>query len=70
MRSTPSPNTYATTAIVDRRTYHGITVVARAHEFDRLLGPSTCESVRDWREVLASLRKPQPALTPAPGEET
>ncbi|HEV7976543.1 hypothetical protein [Amycolatopsis sp.] len=52
----------ATTAVVDRRTYHGITVVARAHEFDRLLGPSTCESVLDWREVLTSLRKPQLAL--------
>jgi hypothetical protein len=53
---------------MDRHTYHGITVVARAHEFDRLLGPSNCESVRDWREVLTSLRKPQLALTAMPGE--
>lgn len=58
----------ATAAVLDRRTYHGITVVARAHEFDRLLGPSNCESVRDWREVLTSLRKPQRALTAMQGE--
>jgi hypothetical protein len=58
----------ATTAVLDRRTYHGITVVARAHEFDRLLGPSNCESVRDWREVLTALRKPQLALTAMQGE--
>lgn len=53
----------ARTAVQDRRTYHGVTVAARAHEFDRLLGRSNCESVRDWREVLTSLRKPQLALT-------
>jgi tetratricopeptide (TPR) repeat protein len=55
----------ATTAVLDRRTYHGVTVVSRAHEFDRLLGPSNAESVRDWREVLTSLRRPQFALTAA-----
>jgi tetratricopeptide (TPR) repeat protein len=53
----------ATAAVLDRRTYHGITIVARAHEFDRLIGPSNYEPVREWREVLASLRKPQLALT-------
>jgi hypothetical protein len=58
----------ASTAVLDRRTYHGITVVARAHEFDRLLGPSNCEFVRDWRELLTSLRRPQLVLTATQGE--
>lgn len=53
----------ATNAILDRRTYHGITVVARAHEFDRLVGPSNAECVREWREVLAGVRPPQLTLT-------
>jgi len=53
----------ATNAVLDRRTYHGVTVIARAHEFDRLIGQSNSESVGDWREVLGALRKPQPALT-------
>jgi hypothetical protein len=58
----------ATVAILDRRTYHGITVIARAREFDRLIGPSDNESVRDWREVLGSMRTPQLALTAAPAK--
>ncbi|MGH3548538.1 MAG: hypothetical protein ACRDQU_10600 [Pseudonocardiaceae bacterium] len=58
----------ATTAVLDRNTYHGITVITRANEFDRLLGPSHCGAVHDWRELLASLRRPQPALTSAAGE--
>jgi hypothetical protein len=52
----------ATTAVLDRRTYHGVTVVARAHEFDRLLGTSNSAPVRDWREVLTTMHKPQLAL--------
>ena len=55
----------ATSAVLDRRTYHGITVVSRAYEFDRLLGSSNSESAREWRNVLSSLRKPQLALTAA-----
>jgi hypothetical protein len=53
----------ATTAVLDPRTYHCAPVTTRAHEFDRLLGPSDCEPVRDWRETLMSLRKPHLALT-------
>jgi hypothetical protein len=60
----------AITAVSDRRTFRGITIVARAHEFDRLLAPSTHESVRDWRDVLTSLRRPQLALTAVQGEVT
>jgi hypothetical protein len=52
----------ATTAVLDRRTYHGVTVIIRAKEFDLLLGPSNCGAVRDWRELLASLRSPQLTL--------
>ncbi|MDT4991536.1 MAG: hypothetical protein QOH97_1428 [Actinoplanes sp.] len=59
----------ATAAVLDRRTYHGITVFARAREFDRLIGPSNAEAVRDWREVLASLRRPSAALTSGTAEE-
>jgi hypothetical protein len=59
----------ATAAVLDRHTYHGITVFARAREFDRLIGPSNAEAVRDWREVLASLRRPSAALTSGTAEE-
>lgn len=52
----------ATGAILDRRTYHGVTIITRAKEFDRLLGPSNCGAARDWRDVLGSLRPPQLAL--------
>ena len=56
----------ATGALLDRRTYHAITIVARAREFDRLVGASNTEAVRGWRDVLASIRRPQLALTAAP----
>lgn len=49
-----------TSAIMDQRTYHSVTVVTRAGEFDRLLGLSNCDAVRDWREVLSTVRKPAP----------
>ncbi|MGH3931931.1 MAG: hypothetical protein ACRDTF_18375 [Pseudonocardiaceae bacterium] len=58
----------AITTVLDRRTYHGITVITRAKEFDRLLGPSNCEAARDWRELLAALRPPQLALAATPEE--
>lgn len=58
----------ASTAVRDRHTYHGVTVLTRAREFDRLLGPSRCEAVLGWREQLASLRPPQLALAAAPEE--
>jgi hypothetical protein len=53
----------ATTAIMDQRTYHGISIHTRAKEFDQLLGSSSQEAAKDWREVLATLRPPQLALT-------
>jgi tetratricopeptide (TPR) repeat protein len=58
----------ATDAVLDRRTYHGVTVITRAREFDLLLGPSNCEATRDWRELLASVRPPQLALAAATEE--
>jgi tetratricopeptide (TPR) repeat protein len=58
----------ATTAVLDRHTYHGFTVITRAKEFDRLLGPSNCGAAHDWRELLASLRPPQLALAAATEE--
>jgi hypothetical protein len=56
----------ATDAVLDPRTYHSITVVTRAREFDRLLDPaSQDEGVREWKEVLRSLRPPCQALPAA-----
>ncbi|MGH3831833.1 MAG: hypothetical protein ACRDRS_15535 [Pseudonocardiaceae bacterium] len=52
----------ATNAVLDQHTYHGVTVIIRAKEFDQLLGPSNGGAVRDWRELLASLRPPRLAL--------
>lgn len=52
----------AAEAVVDQHTYHSITVITRAKEFDQLLGPSNNNAARDWREVLNSLRAPNPAL--------
>ncbi|MBI1759109.1 MAG: hypothetical protein HYR62_07780 [Actinobacteria bacterium] len=45
----------ASTALLDPRTYLSFTVVTRAREFDRLIGSSQSESVRDWRDVLGTL---------------
>lgn len=58
----------ATTAVLDRNTYHGVTVITRAKEFDLLLGPSNRGAVRDWRELLSSLRSPQLTLAAAAEE--
>jgi hypothetical protein len=58
----------ASTAVLDPRTYHCVPVTTRAHEFDRLLDSSDCAPVRDWREVLMSLRKPQLTLTAGQSE--
>ncbi|MDG4763886.1 helix-turn-helix transcriptional regulator [Solwaraspora sp. WMMD406] len=52
----------ATGAILDHHTYHGITVIRRAREFDRLV-PESGEPARQWREVLHSLRQPQLTVT-------
>ncbi|RZU49060.1 hypothetical protein EV385_0795 [Krasilnikovia cinnamomea] len=52
----------ATAAVLDRRTYHGVTVVARAKEFTGLIGPSAGQAASEWREVFSSLRQPQGAL--------
>ncbi|MDQ3761303.1 MAG: hypothetical protein M3460_06260 [Actinomycetota bacterium] len=60
----------AASAVLDQHTYHGITVVMRAKEFDRLLGPSNCAGAHDWRELLASLRSPQLALATATEESS
>jgi tetratricopeptide (TPR) repeat protein len=59
----PEACRFATTAILDQRTYHGISIHTRAKEFDQLLGTSSQEAAKDWREVLATLRPPQLALT-------
>ncbi len=53
----------AASAVLDRHTYHSVSVVTRAKEFDRLVGASNCEAARDWRGVLESVRPPQLALT-------
>lgn len=58
----------ASAAVLDRHTYHSVTVVTRAKEFDQLLGPSSRGAVHDWRELLASLRLPRLALDAAVGE--
>jgi transcriptional regulator with XRE-family HTH domain len=49
----------ANSAVLDRHTYHGVSIITRAWEFDRLLGTSTQEEIREWREVLATLRPSQ-----------
>ncbi|MGH3765298.1 MAG: hypothetical protein ACRDTX_09135 [Pseudonocardiaceae bacterium] len=58
----------ATAAVLDRRTYHGVTVVTRAQEFDLLLGPSNRGAVQDWRGLLASIRSPRLTLDAAAEE--
>jgi len=55
-------------AVLDPHTYHGITILTRARQFDQLLGSQNSRSVRvrEWRDVLATLQPPQPALVAAP----
>ncbi|MGH8904284.1 MAG: hypothetical protein ACRDYA_22020 [Egibacteraceae bacterium] len=48
----------ATRALLDPHTYHAVSIVIRAREFDALLGDDRAPAVRDWREVLASIRRP------------
>jgi transcriptional regulator with XRE-family HTH domain len=55
----------ATAALLDPNTYHGVTVVSRAHEFDQQLGGFNTSPVRQWREVLDSVRRPPPASNAA-----
>ena len=45
----------------DPHTYHALQVMVRAREFDALLGKDRASAVRDWREVLAAARWPQPS---------
>lgn len=52
---------FATTAVRETRTSSSITVVVRAHEFDALLAPSG-SATADWREALADVRAPDPAV--------
>jgi hypothetical protein len=58
----------ATTAILDPRTYLGVTVLKRAGEFDRLLGTSNSGCVRAWRDVLDAIPSPRHAISGATGE--
>jgi tetratricopeptide (TPR) repeat protein len=60
----------ATNAVLGQHTYHGVTVITRAKEFDLLLGSSACGATHDWRELLASLRPPQLALAAAAKESS
>ena len=53
----------AADAVLDGRTYHGVTIVTRAREFDQMLGSGNDQPVRQWREILASVRRPRLALT-------
>jgi transcriptional regulator with XRE-family HTH domain len=55
----------ATAAVLDERTHHGITIIIRAREFDSLLGSSSQNAVREWRDVLAALRPPRLNLAEA-----
>ncbi|MCT9929414.1 hypothetical protein N5079_04190 [Planotetraspora sp. A-T 1434] len=55
----------AIAAITNPHTLPVISVVVRAHEFDTSLG-SGGVATRDWREVLADLRAPDPAALFAP----
>ncbi|MGH8886335.1 MAG: hypothetical protein ACRDYX_14395, partial [Egibacteraceae bacterium] len=47
-------------ALLDPHTYPAVTVMVRAREFDVLLGDDRASAVRDWRDVLATIRWPQP----------
>ncbi|MDH2424177.1 hypothetical protein [Sphaerisporangium sp. TRM90804] len=51
----------ATAAVRDPHTLPVISVVVRAHEFDRLLARSGSATV-EWREALADLRAPDPEV--------
>jgi hypothetical protein len=41
--------------------YPAKSVITKAHQFDALLGRSSGEAVKDWREVLSTLRSPRAA---------
>lgn len=51
----------ATRAVLDPHTYHAASIMLRAREFDALLGADRAPAVRDWREVLATIHRPQPS---------
>jgi tetratricopeptide (TPR) repeat protein len=48
----------ATRAVLDPHTYHAVPIMVRAREFDALLGDDQAPAVRDWRDVLATIRRP------------
>ncbi|MGH8900380.1 MAG: helix-turn-helix domain-containing protein [Egibacteraceae bacterium] len=56
----------ATRALLDPHTYHAVSIVIRAREFDALLGDDRAPAVREWREVLATIRRPPPATAARP----
>jgi hypothetical protein len=53
----------ATSAVLDPHTCHTAGVLVRAREFDALLDDGRASGVREWREVLAAIRWPQPEFT-------
>ncbi|MGH8887773.1 MAG: hypothetical protein ACRDYX_21915 [Egibacteraceae bacterium] len=56
----PEACTVAKRALLDPHTYHSVAIVIRAREFDALLGDDRAPAVRDWRDVLATIRRPPP----------
>ncbi|MGH8903859.1 MAG: hypothetical protein ACRDYA_19835 [Egibacteraceae bacterium] len=56
----PEACTVATHALLDPHAYHSAGIVIRAREFDALLGDDRAPAVRDWRDVLATIRRPPP----------
>ena len=49
--------------LLDPHTYHAASIMVRAREFDALLGKDRAPTVREWRDVLTTVRWPQPANT-------
>ncbi|MGH8910726.1 MAG: hypothetical protein ACRD0K_30585, partial [Egibacteraceae bacterium] len=49
----------ATGALLDPSTYNSVGIMIRAREFDALLGDDRASAVRDWREVLTTIRRQQ-----------
>ncbi|MGH8910822.1 MAG: hypothetical protein ACRD0K_31120, partial [Egibacteraceae bacterium] len=52
----------ATGALLDPHTCNSVGIMIRAREFDALLGDDRAAAVRDWREVLATIRRPRPSV--------
>ncbi len=54
----PEAGAVATSALLDPHAYHSAGIVIRAREFDALLGDDRAPAVRDWRDALATIRRP------------